>query len=126
MINALLGKKTKNDMRDLAPEIYRQRAVIEGYPVKPITDAEIKDYLKKLSEVLGMKTLIEPVTHRSELYGEAAWIHWETSGAHFYAWDTPRLFFSVDIYTCKKFKSEDALEFTKNYFNATDIVHRDF
>ena len=29
--------------------------------------------------------------------GWAGWIHWETSGAHFYAWDTPRPFFSVDI-----------------------------
>lgn len=113
-------------MRNLAPEIYRQRAVIEGYPIAPLKASEIKEYLKKLSDVLKMKTLIEPVTHRSDLYGEAAWIHWETSGAHFYAWDVPRLFFSVDIYTCKEFDVKDAVEFTKKYFNATDIAYREF
>lgn len=113
-------------MQDLAPEIYRQRAVIEGYPTRPLKADEIKKYLKQLSEVLGMVTIIEPVTHRSELYGEAAWIHWETSGAHFYAWDVPRLFFSVDIYTCKEFKVEDAVNFTREYFNATKIEFKEF
>ncbi len=113
-------------MRDLAPQIYRQRAVIEGYPTKAITDTEIKKYLTRLSEVLDMVALIEPVTHRSKLYGEAAWIHWETSGAHFYAWDVPRLFFSVDIYTCKAFNSRDAVDFTKKFFNAVDVDYKDF
>lgn len=113
-------------MRNLAPEIYRQRAVIEGYPDKPLKAAEIKDYLRKLSDVLGMRTLIDPITHRSELYGEAAWIHWETSGAHFYAWDVPRLFFSVDIYTCKKFDVQGAVNFTKEYFNASKVEFKEF
>ena len=85
-------------MKDLAPEIYRQRAIIEGYPNKSLIAQEIKEYLKGLSNVLKMLTLTEPVTHRSPKFGEAAWIHWESSGAHFYAWDQPRLFFSVDIY----------------------------
>ncbi len=113
-------------MRDLAPEIYRQRLVIEGYPQKALTDSEIKEYLKQLSDVLGMTTLIDPVTHRSDLYGEAAWIHWETSGAHFYAWDQPRLFFSVDIYTCKEFKAEDAVSFTEKFFQVDEIVFKEF
>lgn len=113
-------------MRDLAPEIYRQRAVIEGYPTRELKADEIKEYLKKLSDVLDMTTLIEPVTHRSPMYGEAAWIHWETSGAHFYAWDVPRLFFSVDIYTCKKFDVQDAVNFTKEFFDATDIEYKEF
>jgi hypothetical protein len=113
-------------MRNLAPEIYRQRAVIEGYPEKPLKAAEIKDYLRKLSDVLGMKTLIDPITHRSDLYGEAAWIHWETSGAHFYAWDVPRLFFSVDIYTCKEFDIQDAVNFTREFFNASKIESKEF
>lgn len=113
-------------MKDLAPEIYRQRAVIEGYPKRPLAAGEIKEYLTKLSHVLKMKTLIEPVTHRSPLYGEAAWIHWETSGAHFYAWDVPRLFFSVDIYTCKEFDIQDAVKFTKEFFDATEVEYKEF
>lgn len=113
-------------MQDLAPEIYRQRLVIEGYPSKIIVDQEIKDYLKQLSVVLKMKTLIDPITHRSDKYGEAGWIHWETSGAHFYAWEQPKLFFSVDIYTCKKFKAMDAVKFTEDFFAAAKIAFKEF
>lgn len=112
--------------KDLAPTICRQRLVVEGYPATAITAGEITAYLTELSAVLDMTPLMEPVTHRSELYGEAAWIHWETSGAHFYAWEQPILFFSVDIYTCKPFTVTDAVEFTAASFNATETVHREF
>jgi S-adenosylmethionine decarboxylase len=112
--------------KDLAPAICRQRLVIEGYPGFVITDTHIKEFLAKLSEVLDMKTLIEPVTDRSDKFGWAGWIHWETSGAHFYAWEKPKLFFSVDIYTCKAFDPKDAVEFTKEYFNTTDLVYGSF
>lgn len=111
--------------KNLAPEIVRQRLVVEGYPSNNITDEQIKDYFLKLSDVCGMKTLIEPTTHKSEKYGWAGWIHWETSGAHFYAWDQPKVFFSVDIYTCKTFSVEKAVEFTQKYFNATEIVFKE-
>lgn len=113
-------------MKDLAPEIYRQRLVIEGYPKEPLTDTQIKHYLSQLSDVLEMKKLIDPVTHRSDTYGEAAWIHWETSGAHFYSWEQPRLFFSVDIYTCKKFEDLTAVDFTQKFFNATELAYKSF
>lgn len=116
----------KYSMKDLAPEIYRQRAVIEGYPNSPLAAQQIKDYLLGLSDALNMKTLIQPVTHRSPTYGEAAWIHWESSGAHFYAWDQPRLFFSVDIYTCKPFDVVDAVKFTKAFFNIKDVEYKNF
>ncbi|HSX02245.1 MAG TPA: S-adenosylmethionine decarboxylase [Candidatus Saccharimonadia bacterium] len=112
-------------MRDLAPEIYRQRLIIEGYCAQPIDDAQIKDYLEQLSVVTGMTALIKPVTHRSDLYGWAGWIHWETSGAHLYAWEQPRLFFSVDIYTCKAFNVNNAVEFTQRYFKASHIEFKE-
>ena len=113
-------------MVDLAPEIYRQRLVIEGLVTAPITAAQIEDYLAQLSAVLEMVTLLRPLTHKSETYGWAGWIHWGTSGAHFYAWDQPRLFFSVDIYTCKPFSVERAVAFTRVFFQATTVVHREF
>jgi S-adenosylmethionine decarboxylase len=113
-------------MHDLAPQIYRQRQVIEGYPSRPITDEQIKEYLSELSKVTDMVQLLTPVTHRSDLYGWAGWIHWETSGAHFYAWEQPLLFFSVDIYTCKAFDPEAAVRFTKEFFDAKQIVSKGF
>jgi len=113
-------------MIDLAPTIYRQRLVIEGYPKNDITDTQIKKYLSELSKVIEMKQLIEPVTHRSDQFGWAGWIHWETSGAHFYAWEQPMLFFSVDIYTCKEFDPLDAVEFTKTFFDTTTVEYKGF
>src|SRR3989344_733422 len=108
-------------MKDLAPDIVRQRLVIEGIPIQPILSPEIIDYLKKLSEAIGMTTLIEPVTHKSEQYGWAGWVHWDSSGAHFYAWERPLSFFSVDIYTCKVFDPQKAINFTKSYFGIKQL-----
>ncbi|KAH8648456.1 hypothetical protein BX600DRAFT_475289 [Xylariales sp. PMI_506] len=111
---------------DLAPSILRQRLVVEGYPSKPISDVAIKQYLSKLSEVTAMRSLMDPVTHKSDMYGWAGWIHWETSGTHFYAWEQPVLFFSVDIYTCKQFDPQVVVDFTREFFQATDITAKDF
>lgn len=113
-------------MEDLAPEIFRQRLVIEGTCREPITDTQIRDYLSELSAVLEMRALLTPVTHRCDLYGWAGWIHWEASGAHFYAWEQPRLFFSVDIYTCKPFVEEYAVAFTARYFDAARVESKSF
>lgn len=112
------------DLPDLAPTIHRQRLVIEGVSPDPVTADRIATYLAALSDVCGMKRLIEPVTHRSDTYGWAGWVHWETSGAHFYAWDEPVNFFSVDIYTCKPFDPAAAVDFTARFFDTRQIVAR--
>jgi S-adenosylmethionine decarboxylase len=56
----------------------------------------------------------------------AGWVHWETSGAHFYAWEDPLLFFSVDIYTCKAFDMAAAVDFTQAFFGADEVVAQAF
>lgn len=111
-------------MKNLAPEIYRQRLVIEGTRNTPIMDIDIKKYLSGLSGILDMVTISEPIAHRSEKFGWAGWIHWETSGCHFYAWEQPRILFSADIYTCKKFDVAVAVNFTKTFFSATEIEYK--
>jgi S-adenosylmethionine decarboxylase len=113
-------------MVDLAPEILRQRLVVEGLVDTPISAEQIETYLSELSVVVDMITLLPPVTHESSTFGWAGWIHWESSGAHFYAWDRPRLFFSVDIYTCKAFSAERAVDFTQRFFRASEVSYREF
>src|SRR5262245_51624701 len=109
------------DVVDLAPGIVRQRLVIEGTCDTRIGEDAIRDYLARPSGVCDMRALNDPVTHHSARFGWAGWIHWETSGAHFYAWDTP-IFFSVDIYTCKPFDPAKVVRFTAEYFAAIDVV----
>jgi hypothetical protein len=111
---------------DLAPMIHRQRLVVEGTMRRRIDDEMIRDYLTQLGAVTEMVVLTEPVTHQSPLYGWAGWVHWETSGAHFYAWEQPLLFFSVDIYTCKAFDPIRVVRFTQDFFDATQVVARAF
>jgi len=113
-------------MKDLAPDIHRQRLVIEGVPARPISADQIIAYLSSLSGVLEMNALMVPMTHLSPKFGWAGWVHWETSGAHFYAWEVPQLFFSVDIYTCKPFRDEAAVEFTRTMFEAEVVEHHGF
>ncbi|GEM_PF-2261166 len=70
-------------MEDLAPQIVRQRLLIEAFV--PLID----------------------------------------SGIALYIW-TNQKFLSCVLYTCKQFSVDDALEFTKQYFNASKLVHREF
>ncbi len=113
-------------MHDLAPEICRQRLVVEGLCTESIGAESISAFLTQLSKTIDMVALNEPVTHSSPLYGWAGWIHWETSGAHFYAWDVPRLFFSIDVYACKPFNEAEVVELAREWFNATNVVSRGF
>jgi S-adenosylmethionine/arginine decarboxylase-like enzyme len=76
--------------------------------------------------VCDMVVLAEPVTHRSDKFGWAGWVHWETSGTHLYAWEQPLLFFSVDIYTCKAFDPGRAIAYTSAAFDASTIVAKEF
>ena len=121
-----VGTSVADTYVDLAPEIFRQRLVVEGTCLTPVTDVDIRDYLLALSGVAGMTVLAPPVTHRSDRFGWAGWIHWETSGAHFYGWEQPRVFFSVDMYTCKAFDPDAVVQFTRQYFDAVAITAREF
>ncbi len=125
-LRIFFGGLWRDVVQDLAPGIHRQRLVMEGIPTVAISDGDIKDYLSKLSEVLSMRTLQDPVTNHSSRYGWAGWIHWESSGAHFYAWELPQLFFSVDVYTCSPFEASDAVEFTREFFAIEDVQHLGF
>jgi hypothetical protein len=113
-------------VHDLAPSIHRQRLVVEGCVTSAITAEDIVRYLKELGRLTDMHVLTEPVTHQSPMYGWAGWVHWETSGAHFYAWDAPHRFFSVDVYTCKAFDADAVTAFTSDFFAATETVSRGF
>lgn len=123
-MSSLEGATWSGEMPDLAPMICRQRLVVEGTCESPIGDREIRTYLSRLTDACEMQLLLEPITHRSDRYGWAGWVHWEASGAHFYAWETPMLFFTVDIFACKAFDAERIVQFTKDFFDAPEVVAR--
>tara|TARA_Y100000310_G_scaffold55308_1_gene50721 strand:+ start:5684 stop:6373 length:690 start_codon:yes stop_codon:yes gene_type:complete len=102
---------------DLAPDITRQRLVIEGELKNAFSPEEMKQYCKEISKELDMTPVSKPETNFAEEYGWCCYMHWRESGMHIYSWENRKPpFFSVDIYTCKTFAWGDAVRFTESFF----------
>jgi len=114
-----------SNWKNLAPGLVRQRVIIEGTTEKIIEPKQIEEYLSKLAKVTDMEVLQGPVTDSAHEMGWAGWIHWKTSGAAFYSYNTEPPLFTVDCYTCKPFSAEKAAEFTRTFFNAIDLVWKE-
>jgi hypothetical protein len=107
---------------DLAPMIFRQRLAIENTYPAPIIEERISRYLRILSVACGMRVLAEPVTRRSKNYGWAGRVHWKSSGAHFCARDSPKLFSSAGTSTCRELDVKSACKFAQIFFEARELV----
>ena len=111
--------------KNLAPNLVRQRILIEGTTKAIVEPEQIKAYLWELSKVVQMKVLSDPMAYPADDMGYGGWIHWVTSGAHFYSYPTDPPLFTVDAYTCKPFSVEKAVDFTKEYLQAIELVWKE-
>ena len=116
---------TNNNWKNLAPYLVRQRVVIEGTTERIVEPEEMKAYLVELAKVTNMEVIAGPYVYSAHEMGYGGWIHWKSSGAHFYSYPTFKPLFTVDIYTCKPFSVEKVVEFTKKYFSALEIVWKE-
>ena len=118
-------------MRDLAPEIVRQRLLIEGTYERAVTRDDVERYLVGVAAHLGLRTYGDPIVHapggagKDENEGFDAFIPLIDSGISLYVW-SKRRFFAVVLFTCKEFDSAAALEYTRQFFGATALEHREF
>jgi S-adenosylmethionine decarboxylase len=119
-------------MRDLAPDIFRQRLLVEGRYGREIGEDEVRAYLTGLAAHLGMRAYGEPTIHSPSGEGRAvnqgydAFLPLVDSGIALYVWTAAR-FFSVVIFTCKPFDVAAALEFTGESFAIRgELAHREF
>jgi S-adenosylmethionine decarboxylase len=118
-------------MKDLAPDIVRQRLLIEGLYTKAIDRAEVEAYLINVAAHLGLRTYGQPIVHAPGGEGSAdnqgfdAFIPLIDSGISLYVWSQKR-FFATVLFTCKRFDVNEALRFTREFFGATDLEHRPF
>ncbi|NQV00006.1 MAG: S-adenosylmethionine decarboxylase [Parcubacteria group bacterium] len=111
--------------KNLAPDLIRQRLIIEGTTKKIVEIEQIKKYLLELARITDMEVLEKPVAYTAHDMGYGGWIHWKTSGAHFYSYPTNPPLFTVDTYTCKPFSIDEAVKFTKKYFNSIEITWKE-
>jgi len=116
-------------MKNICPEIFRQRLIIEGkYTTKP-TRTSVKKFLVDLSKKLKMTIIYGPVIKdvagdfNPKHKGLEVVLIWAESGASLYIWDHFN-FFTMDIYTCKKFNPKDVLTLVKKFFGAREIAHK--
>lgn len=118
-------------MRDLAPDITRQRLLIEGYFTTPVDRDAVEGYLLGLARHLDLTTYGRPVVHspaglgKPENQGFDAFIPLIDSGISLYVWSARR-FFAVVLFTCKRFDVERALEYTRQRFEPSALEHQAF
>lgn len=111
--------------KNLAPNLVRQRVIIEATTPTLIEPEQIKSYLLELAKVTDMVVLSGPYAYSAHEMGYGGWIHWKTSGAHVYSYPTQPALVTVDCYTCKPFSVKGAVDFTKKYFKTKEIVWKD-
>jgi hypothetical protein len=109
------------ELENIAPDIFRQRLLIEGFFRRDVDEQVIRDYLLRIAKHLGLRTYGDPVvfspgaTGRAENAGFDAFVPLIDSGISGYFWSAQK-FLSVLLYTCKGFNDEAAIAYTRTYF----------
>lgn len=118
-------------MKNLAPNITRQRLLIEGFYKIEADKTVIEDYFKKITEGLNLRMYGKPIIFspgsegKEENQGYDAFVPLIDSGISVYVWSQAK-FISLIIYTCKSFDGKKAMEITKEFWNIDDIAARSF
>lgn len=119
-------------MRNIAPDIYRQRLLIEGYYNIDVSPDTVARFLYGVAQHLNLRTYGEPVIHspdgkgREVNQGFDAFIPLVDSGISLYIWSHAR-FFSAIIYSCRAFEASRAVAFAESFFEPEDhLFHKSF
>jgi S-adenosylmethionine decarboxylase len=113
-------------MKNFAPDIHRQRLVVEGIYKRAISESTLCNFLTGLSEMLGMHILFGPLVmklaeKRDVKYrGYEAVLVWAESGCQLYTWEDNE-FFSLDVYSCKPFDNDKVVAFCREELFCEEI-----
>ena len=113
-------------MRNLAPEIFRKRLLIEGFFARAELDAQtLRDYFAFITDRLGLRTYGAPMVHETSGQGKMvnqgydAFVPLIDSGIYVCVWSGPR-FLSVILYTCAEFDESRATESSRDFFELSE------
>lgn len=118
-------------MRNLAPDIRRQRLMIEGFYDIDVTEETIREFFKTITDGLSLRMYGEPIIFspggegKEENQGYDAFVPLIDSGISLYVWSASK-FFSCIIYTCKDFDETAALRISKDFFQIADTEFMSF
>lgn len=118
-------------MKNIAPHVFRQRLLIEGFYTIPVKSATIEKYFKHITKDLKLKMYGDPIIFspggqgKEENQGYDAFVPLIDSGISAYIWSSSK-FASIIIYTCKGFNEKKAVAATKKFFKLQKTVHESF
>ena len=118
-------------MAGLAPEIVRQRLLVEGYFTTTVDERAVERFLHGIAAHLGLRTYGRPAIFapggegRAENQGFDAFLPLIDSGISLYVWSAAR-FVSIVLFTCKRFDEEAAVGYVREFFGLTEFERRAF
>ncbi|WP_080806619.1 S-adenosylmethionine decarboxylase [Halomicronema hongdechloris] len=118
-------------MKDLAPQITRQRLLIEGCYTTDVDRDTIAAYLLGVAAHLGLRAYGTPIIHapgglgKAENQGFDAFIPLIDSGISLYVWSSAK-FFATVLFTCKAFDTQQAVDYTWQFFQAHALEYQVF
>ena len=118
-------------MKNLAPQLTRQRLLIEGFFSIDVDKKVIEQYFKRITTDLNLKTYGNPIIFspagegKQKNQGYDAFVPLIDSGISVYIWTNAK-FFSGILYTCKSFDVSIAIKSTKNFFGMKEIERLSF
>ena len=114
-------------LKNLKPEIYRERVIVEGfYNLSSLDEEWVDHFLRGLSKAMGMKIITGPLIFSPDKFsdlhhGVGGFVAWVASGVSFYSWHAHR-FFTLDIYSCKPLDVEHLLSYVMGMVLSDNIV----
>jgi len=119
-------------MKNLAPDIMRQRLLIEGFYTIKASRKVIEDYYKTITSELGLRTYGDPIIFspakgvgKEVNQGYDCFVPLIDSGIPLYIWSNAK-FISLIIYTCKSFDERKAVQVTKDFWKIKEIESMGF
>jgi len=109
-------------VKNLAPQIFRQRLLVEGYTNAAVSREMLAATMIGLAARLGLRAYAAPVIFspgdagRPENQGFDAFLPLVDSGIAVYYWSGAR-FVSVLMFTCKAFDETQAIDFLREAFD---------
>lgn len=118
-------------MKNIAPHVFRQRLLIEGFYTISVDRKKIEKYFSRITSELNLKMYGKPIIFspggigKKENQGYDAFVPLVDSGISLYVWASSK-FISLIIYTCKGFDGKTAVRATKGFFKLKKCVYEEF
>lgn len=118
-------------MKNIAPNIVRQRILIEGFYDCVVNKKTITKYFNTITKELNLKMYGKPIIFspggkgKKENQGYDAFVPLIDSGISLYVWTNAK-FISLIIYTCKGFDEKKSIKATEKFFKIKKTEHMEF